>query len=118
MPPRQGEIYWVDLDPARGHEQRGRRPGLVISRNELNDLPLTVFVMAGTSADRMDASRRYPTDVWVTAAEAGIPKDTVFLGLQMRSVDASRLGAKIGDLPQDRIPEVWAASRFVLGDDR
>ncbi|WP_442792847.1 type II toxin-antitoxin system PemK/MazF family toxin [Rhodococcus sp. DMF-1] len=25
-PPRRGEIYWADLDPARGSEQAGHRP--------------------------------------------------------------------------------------------
>ncbi len=29
--PRRSEIWWVDLNPTRGHEQSGRRPGLVIS---------------------------------------------------------------------------------------
>lgn len=32
----QGDIYWISMDPTKGHEQRGRRPVLVISRTELN----------------------------------------------------------------------------------
>ena len=30
--PHEGEVVWVDFDPAVGHEQRGRRPALVVSR--------------------------------------------------------------------------------------
>lgn len=29
--PERGDVLWVDLDPGSGHEQRGRRPALVMS---------------------------------------------------------------------------------------
>lgn len=113
---KQGEIYWADLDPIRGREQRGRRPVLVVSRNEINRLPLTVFVMIGTSAKHV--KRRFRGDIWVCAEESGLAKDSVFLGLQMRSLEPTRLTQRIGSLPEQRIPEVWDAVRFVVGDDR
>ena len=31
-----GEIAWLDLDPTRGNEQRGRSPVLVVSQNAYN----------------------------------------------------------------------------------
>ncbi|WP_198471546.1 type II toxin-antitoxin system PemK/MazF family toxin [Acetomicrobium sp. S15 = DSM 107314] len=34
--PSRGEIWLVDLNPLRGHEQAGRRPSLVISVNGFN----------------------------------------------------------------------------------
>ncbi|MDR1803118.1 MAG: type II toxin-antitoxin system PemK/MazF family toxin [Treponema sp.] len=40
---RQGDIVWLDFEPQIGHEQKGRRPALVLSNNTLNmfsDLPL------------------------------------------------------------------------------
>lgn len=111
-------IYWADLDPVRGREQRGRRPVLVISKDLLNNLPLTVLVMIGTSADRLTAGERYASDVWVTAQESGLPKDTVFLGIQIRSIDPSRIGDRIGELPAERLQEVWDAVRYVMGDSR
>ena len=33
---KQGDIVWINLDPQAGHEQKGRRPALVISNNTLN----------------------------------------------------------------------------------
>lgn len=33
---KQGDIIWLDLDPQSGHEQRGRRPAIVISNNTFN----------------------------------------------------------------------------------
>ncbi len=112
----QGEIYWAELDPAQGHEQRGRRPVLVLSRNEINRLPLTLLIMVGTGAERVP--ELFATDILVTVEESGLPKDTVFLGLQIRSVDAGRLGDRMGRLPLTRMPEVWQRVRYVMGDDR
>lgn len=115
---RQRDIYWAELNPTRGREQRGRRPVLVLSRNEINRLPLTITVMVGTGAEHLDPDDPFPTDVWVTAAECGLPKDTVFLGLHIRAVDPSRLEGYIGTLPAERMGDVWAAVRYVLGDER
>ena len=42
---KRGDIYLVSLDPTEGHEQRGRRPVLVVSPAEFNDatkLPVIV----------------------------------------------------------------------------
>jgi mRNA interferase MazF len=30
--PEKGDIIWLDFDPQAGHEQRGRRPAIVISQ--------------------------------------------------------------------------------------
>ena len=32
--PQQGDIVFINFDPRTGHEQKGRRPGLIISNNE------------------------------------------------------------------------------------
>ena len=34
--PEKGEFIFVSFDPAKGHEQKGRRPALVVSSNHLN----------------------------------------------------------------------------------
>jgi len=34
--PKQGDIVCVDLDPTKGHEQKGTRPAIVISNNVFN----------------------------------------------------------------------------------
>lgn len=35
--PEKGDIVWLDFDPQAGHEQRGRRPALVISQKSYNE---------------------------------------------------------------------------------
>jgi mRNA interferase MazF len=50
---RQGDIIWIDLDPQVGHEQRGRRPALVVSNNTFNDFAkVSAMVCAITNTDR------------------------------------------------------------------
>lgn len=47
---RRGEIWWVDLDPTRGHEQQGRRPVLIVSPdafNRLTRVPIVVPITSG-----------------------------------------------------------------------
>src|SRR3984885_14384105 len=34
--PDAGDFIWIDLDPTKGHEQRGRRPAIVISPQAYN----------------------------------------------------------------------------------
>ena len=113
---KRGEIYLVSLDPAKGREQPGKRPVLVISSDVINALPLVVTVVAGT--DSHNVSHDYPTNVRVSAAESGLPKDTVFLCFQIRSVDAGRfrdpLARRVGLLPPKRMVEVEEALRRIL----
>lgn len=46
----RGEIYLVSLDPTDGHEQRGRRPVLVVSPdafNRLTKVPIVLLITRG-----------------------------------------------------------------------
>lgn len=120
MTPERGSIYFVSLDPVQGREQQGSRPVLVVSIDAINRQPLVVVVVVGTSAESVH--REYPTNVRVTAAESGLPKDTVFLGFQIRSLDPQRFvdpasgGLRlVGRLGEERMREVDDALRLVLG---
>jgi mRNA interferase MazF len=42
--PQQGDFVVVSFDPQSGHEQNGRRPSLVISKNLFNQKTGLVFV--------------------------------------------------------------------------
>ena len=116
---RRGQIYFVDLDPTHGREQAGRRPVLVVSTDAINRQPLVVTVIVGT--DAKNVPRDYPTNVRVTAAETGLPRDTVFLAFQVRSLDPGRFIAPrtrrptlAGVVPPTRMAEVEQALRLVL----
>lgn len=116
---RRGEIYFANLDPTEGREQSGYRPVLVVSSDPINRQPLVVAVVAGT--DAANVARDYPTNVRVLAREAGLPRDTVFLCFQLRSLDHARLCNSLskspraaGIMPIARMAEVDQALKLVL----
>ncbi|TCW60097.1 endoribonuclease MazF [Treponema sp. J25] len=42
--PDQGDIVWLDFNSQQGHEQKGRRPALVLSFKEYNEkIGLAIF---------------------------------------------------------------------------
>lgn len=50
--PKRGDIVWTDFDPAAGHEQRGKRPALVLSPEPFNKKMLLALVAPITSRVR------------------------------------------------------------------
>ena len=48
----QGDIVYLDFDPQAGHEQRGRRPALVVSNNLYNRMSSLTMVCPITHTDR------------------------------------------------------------------
>jgi mRNA-degrading endonuclease toxin of MazEF toxin-antitoxin module len=51
---RRGEIWVVGIDPAEGHEQKGRRPVLVISPDAFNQVTKVPVVLPITSATKVN----------------------------------------------------------------
>lgn len=52
----QGDIVYLDFDPQSGHEQKGRRPALVISNNLFNRVSSLTMVCPITHTDRATRS--------------------------------------------------------------
>ena len=63
--PERGDIVWLDFNPQLGHEQRGRRPALVMSYKAYNEkIGLAIFCPI-TSKDKGYPALRY--FMWVDA---------------------------------------------------
>ena len=109
----RGDIYFVDFDPVKGREQRGYRPVLVISADPINAQPLVVVVVVGT--DGRHVPKDYPVNVRVSPQDTGLPRETVFLCFQVRSLGPSRFKAHpAGRMPQNKMAEVEHALRLAL----
>jgi mRNA interferase MazF len=49
---KQGHIIWLDFDPQTGHEQKGRRPALVVSNETFNKFSNMAIVCPITNTDK------------------------------------------------------------------
>ena len=87
---------------------------LVLSVDEINAQPLVVTVVVGTKGENI--ARDYPVNVRATAAQTGLPMDTVFLCFQIRSLDPRRFpDIPAGRMPDDAMQLVEIAVRRCLG---
>jgi mRNA interferase MazF len=109
--PRRGEIYWVDFDPGRGVEQRGRRPALVVQNDKGNLFSSSTVVAAVSSAP---LPRVYPFTIELQAGEANLPLASHVNCSQLLTIDQSRLERFIGSLDDQRMQEVDGALRYEL----
>ncbi|MDP2948646.1 MAG: type II toxin-antitoxin system PemK/MazF family toxin [Chloroflexota bacterium] len=108
---RRGEIYHVDFSPARGSEQTGRRPALVIQNDIGNQYAATTIVAAITSRQR----RPYPFHVQVSARESGLLADSTVMLEQVLTISQERLQEKAGQLGPEKMSEVDLALHHSLG---
>jgi mRNA interferase MazF len=108
--PRRGQIYWVDFTPARGSEQAGIRPALVVQNDIGNRASSTTIVAAVTS--RLP-SADYP--FLVRLPDGLLPKRSVVKCDQLMTVTKQRLGDLLATLPPDLMARVDDALLVSLG---
>jgi len=87
--PRKGELITLTFDPQSGHEQRGRRPALVVSNDLFNRHTGLCIACPITNA-----RRNYPFHVAVTASTdvTGYVMVEQIKSIDFRSRKAKRLG--------------------------
>jgi mRNA interferase MazF len=107
--PSCGEVYWIDFDPARGSEQAGRRPAVVVSRDEYNKMMPTVVVAAITSSPAaVEKRKNSPVCVYLPAGSP-TPQDSLVLAFQIMTASNDRLMDYIGKLSSVQLTKVKAA---------
>ena len=109
---RRGEIYYADLSPVVGSEQGGVRPVLIIQNDVGNKYSQTVIVSAITS---QLGKAKLPTHIELPAERYNLPKNSVALLEQIRTLDKRRLQEKITTLSPDKMREVNKALLISLG---
>lgn len=99
----QWEIYYCNLDPTQGSEQKGSRPVLVLSNNAVNH-SIPVATVAPLSSIK-EGAKIYPTEVAVPAGITGLHKDSVVMVQQIRTLSHKRLTRKLSDLLEEEYRE-------------
>ena len=113
----RGEVYYADLDPVIGHEQGGVRPVLIVQNDTGNKHSPTVIAAAITS---QTGKARLPTHITLASHSCGLPKDSVVLLEQIRTLDKKRLRehmGKVDDQVMRRVDNAIAVS-FGLSPER
>ena len=109
---KRGELYYADLSPVVGSEQGGIRPVLIIQNDIGNKYSPTVIVSAITSQIN---KAKIPTHIELSASEFGLPKDSVVLLEQLRTIDKRRLKERIGVIDEVKMNKVDNALLISLG---
>ena len=110
---KRGDIYLVDLEPTMGREQRGKRPVMVVSREDMNKrFPAIICPISGGGVEAREAG------VTVSLQGLGMRTDGVVLCHQVCALDIkARKGKKIETASAFVVDEVMSALQDILGDD-
>lgn len=105
--PHRGDVVWISLDPTVGHEQRGRRPAVVLSGERNNRVTGLALICPVTNR-----VRGYPFEV---SLPAGLPVTGAVLCDHVKSLDwQGRNAERIGALPRELTEVILATVRRLL----
>ena len=96
----------TDLDPTRGHEQAGTRPGLVISSDAFNAGPAGLVIVLPLTSQEKGIRSHVP----VSPPEGGLRKRSFIKCEDIRSVSVERLSRRLGRVS----PETMGGVAFRL----
>ncbi len=109
--PSRGEVWLVDLNSTRGHEQAGRRPGLVISVDPFNHGPAGLVVVLPITSKH----KGIPFHVEIKPPEGGLKSVSYIKCEDVRSVARERLARRMGVISPTPQAEVDDRLRILLG---
>ena len=102
---KRGEIWLVGLDPTEGHEQKGRRPVLIVSPEAFNQVTKVPVVLPITSGGSFARTAGFA----VSLMGAGTKTTGVVRCDQPRALDlGARRGRRLESIPETIMEEVLA----------
>lgn len=108
----RGEIYLVDWNPARGSEQAGQRPGLVIQNDIANAVlryPVTIVCAISSQL------KGYPSMVRVSPSDDnGLTVISEVNSAQILTIQKDRLSHRIGCLSVEDMKKVEEKLAYML----
>ena len=112
---RRGEIYLVNLDPAKRGEANKQRPAVIVSNDGANTAAErighgVITVVPVTSI----VERIYPFQILIPVNSAGLERESKAQAEQVRSISIERIGPVIGELPHALMEKLDEALRLHL----
>jgi mRNA interferase MazF len=108
--PSRGEIWFVDLNPVRGHEQAGKRPALVVSVDLFNGGPAGLIVVLPITT----REKGIPFHVEIYPPESGLPEKSFIKCEDIRSISKERLLSPAGEVSPPAMAAVEDRLRILL----
>lgn len=108
--PSRGEIWLVNLNPTRGHEQAGIRPGLVVSVDLFNHGPAGLVVLLPLTTQ----DKGIPFHLEVNPPEGGLSAKSFIKCEDIRSVAKERLSGQLGAVSSTTMVAVEDRMRILL----
>lgn len=108
---KRGDIFYADLGKTKGSEQMGIRPVLIVQNDIGNKFSPTVIAVAITTKKKNEL----PTHISIMKNECiqcNLPRDSIILVEQIRTIDKSRLIYKVGKLDYETMQKVKEALKI------
>jgi mRNA interferase MazF len=104
--PQRGDVWWVDLDPARSGENRKTRPAVIVSADGLNRARRTVVIVPLSTGP----------EPYLPLVVSTPSFDRAFVAVcdQVRSVDKTRLTRLAGTLSTADLRAIESGLRAIL----
>ena len=107
--PARGEVWVVNWNPARGSEQAGKRPALVIQNDIGNEKASTTIIAAISSSVKI-----YPMNVKIDPPEGGLDRQSIIKTSQILTISKDRLEKRLGRLSAEKMEEINRAIKLSL----
>ena len=102
MDVKWGDVIYVDVgEEAKGSEQKGNRPAIIVQNDTGNKYSPTTIVAFITSQEK----RYLPTHVVVKPWQSGLDEVSTIMFEQIRTIDKSRIISKVGHINTDWLVE-------------
>ncbi len=109
---KRGDIFMANLSPVIGSEQGGERPVLII-QNDVGNLNSPTTIVVPITAQSGKA--KLPTHVELPGKRSTLPRDSLVLAEQVRTIDKTRLKDKLCSLDGELMLKVDKALKISLG---
>lgn len=113
MKAKRGDVFYADLSPVVGSEQGGVRPVVIIQNDTGNKYSPTIIIAAITS---QTGKTDLPTHAKLND-DVNLPKNSVVLLEQIRTIDKRRLRDKVGQLSDKMMRRIDKALLISIGID-
>lgn len=106
----RGEVWFVDLNPTKGHEQAGKCPGLVISDDIFNAGPAGLVVILPLTTK----NKNIPLHERIDPPDGGLTEVSYVKCEDIRSVSQQRLLSRIGRVQKERLKAIEEKVKILL----